>query len=99
MDLYLDGEKIDLTSFSVGDFEFEMEPYKKIDFSAPKEFSITLECKDFDYKAFKKLFKIPRKKKKKLGTLKARKRLNKKIRLGLPVTEKELNRAGYEVKK
>lgn len=63
------------------------------------EFTITASMIHSDYKALKKLWKLPRKLKKKFGTVKARKRLIKRIKLNLPLTVKDFKRSGFDLLK
>lgn len=60
--------------------------------------SIKFNTIKINYNTFKILFKLPRKKKKKiLGLRKARNKIAKRIKLGLPIKIKDFNRAGMEI--
>jgi len=96
-DFYIGGQKISGINFD-NDTEFIPEVINKhrhIKDLRIEDLSLEYKIKDFDIKSFKKLFKLPRKKKKKIyGTRKARSRVIKRTERGLPLTKKDLERAG-----
>jgi hypothetical protein len=93
MEFFINGEKMDIDS-DIPDIEVDQPTH---DFKNIKPLNFSVEGK-LNYKDFKRLFKLPRKKKKRFGTLKAKKRLLKRVRLGLPLSYDDIKRAGYELK-
>lgn len=84
------------------DFDIQCEGNKyKMPIFEPIEASFEIKMDDPEkiYRYFKSWFKMPRKMKKRIfGTRKAKNKLLKMIKAGLPVTYKHFKRAGLEVK-
>ena len=93
------------TLFINGDEVGTVVGFELLNSAIKKTITVTekLECSFHNLKihskALKRLFKLPRKKKKKLtGTRSARNKLSKRIKIGLPFELKHINQAGLEIK-
>ena len=92
--LYINGEKI---GTAIKDIEFIDTSFSE-EVVIPNKISITFNNIKIHGKALKRLFKLPRKKKKQImGTRSAINKLEKLITLGLPFTMKHIKRAGLKV--
>jgi len=99
--VFIGGEEIGISNDSGFKIQYEATYPKIAEMEAIEAtFEVSIEDSEKIYSYFKRLFKMPRKMKKKFyGTRKAKNKFRKMLKAGLPVTMKHFKRAGYNIKR